>query len=81
MKSKVNRKSWVDKMIEFLLGPVPSPHPIYVAGAAAGFTPVAREKREPKPRRVDSPHVALAAGGFGAYGAAGSSLEYENGDR
>jgi hypothetical protein len=75
------QRTWADKLVDFLLGPVPQSHPIYMAGAAAGFSETAREKRAPRPHHVDSPHVALAVGGFGAYGAAGSSLEYENGDR
>jgi hypothetical protein len=75
------QRSWADKLVDFLLGPAPQSHPIYMAGAAAGFSGTAKEEREPRARYEDSPHVALAAGGFGAYGAAGSSLEYENGDR
>lgn len=84
MKSKamtLHHKTWIDKLAEFLLGPVPQPHPIYVVGAAAGFSETVKEEHAPRKAHFNSPHVALAVSGFGAYGALGSSLEYENGDR
>ncbi|HWA82343.1 MAG TPA: hypothetical protein VG820_02845 [Fimbriimonadaceae bacterium] len=82
MKSRTNNssepKGWAERMVDFLLGP--SHHPVYVAGAAAGFGaghPKA-ERKEKKLRRSDegdSPFVALASFGMSSYGASDSRSE------
>jgi hypothetical protein len=93
MKSRSNlalqpslSKTWLDKVADFLFGP--NPHPIYLAGAAAGFSGTARtESRKvvAEPRRssgdAQSASVALAAGGFGSYCVPDPSLKDNHGRR
>ena len=69
--SRAPERGWLDRLIDFLLGP--STHPVYMASAGAGF---AGPMRHAPPRPVargrindsQSAYVTLAASGFGSYG-------------
>ena len=90
MKSRDNSilidKKWAEKLVDFLLGP--SPHSIYMASAAAGFSGANQRSsidRASPARRVDSDgssaQVALAAYGMSSYFASNSSQGSEGGRR
>src|SRR5579862_7596916 len=52
--SPFKEKRWTDKIVDFLLGP--RPHPVYLAGVAAGFGgpgPSRDRSRQPDPRRKE----------------------------
>jgi hypothetical protein len=87
-KDGPSRKSWVSRFVDFLLGPSTSPHPIYIVGAAAGFTegspqdePRVRKARPYVGDQTDSAYFALAQSGMASYGASPPSQEYVNGRR
>lgn len=71
MKSIEIRKGLLEKLVDFLLGP--APHPVYMAGSAAGFGGVGGSERKRSTKVVrfdrddDSASLALAASGMGSY--------------
>lgn len=81
MKShaKTSSKGWAERMVDFLLGA--EPHPVYMAGVAAGFGGPGRpdSERPPKqPHRApedESALMGLASFGMSSYGASDSRSE------
>jgi hypothetical protein len=81
------KPSWVSRLIDFVLGPASTPHPIYIVGAAA----FSHHSAETQPRltsarpyrgdEADTAQFALAASGLGSYGAASTPQEYTGGRR
>lgn len=77
-------RTWLDRFMDFLLGP--NPHPVFMAGAGAGFSGTGKVDK-PKPiatpqfmgNDAQSASVALASGGLGSYCVADPSQRGEYG--
>ena len=83
--SATREKNWAEKVVDFLLGP--SPHPIYVASAGAGFGGVQRPEGTRAKTRNRSDHegpsaqMTLASFGMSSYSASNSSSRSDGGRR
>lgn len=81
MKSNANTssKGWAERMVDFLLGA--EPHPVYMAGVAAGFGGPGRTESERSAKRPqcapddESALMGLASFGLSSYGASASRSE------
>jgi hypothetical protein len=85
----ISRPSLVTRLVDFLLGPSSTPHPIYTVGVAAGFGEAARpadRPSKPKPVRAyredadsEAIYCGLAGAGLASYGFVAHSEEHAHG--
>jgi hypothetical protein len=83
------KRSWVTRLVDFLLGSSTTPHPIYTVGVAAGFVdaPYPSDRpRKPKPVRAyqedadsEAIYCGLAGAGLASYGFVAHSEEHAHG--